>query len=104
MKTPFGQECKYYYADYYRGKNTQECRMIAANPDSAPWNPALCKTCPAPKFLRANACPNLVFRGRVAKSFFGLLRQVKVEAGCREYRVQVDQLQVGCGKCHLHKP
>ncbi|CAG0942484.1 hypothetical protein ANRL1_00955 [Anaerolineae bacterium] len=101
MKTPYGQECKYYYADYYRGKNTQECRLILANPSSDAWKPALCQTCPVPEILRANACPNLAFRGRVGKSFFGMLQKIKIESACREYRVEVKQPKVGCGKCHL---
>ena len=100
MKTPFGKECKYYYADYFRGKNTQECRLVQANPASASWKPALCQTCPVPDILMANACPNLALRGRVGKSMFGLLQKVQVEAACREYRVEVSNPQVGCGHCH----
>jgi hypothetical protein len=102
MKTAYGQECKFYYADYYRGKNTQECRLVQQNPDSAVWKPALCQTCPVPGILLANACPNLVLRAHVDKSFFGLLQKIKIEAACREYRVAVEKPKVGCGKCHLH--
>ena len=28
MRTPAGTECPYYYADYYRGRSKQECRLI----------------------------------------------------------------------------
>jgi hypothetical protein len=100
MKTPDGKECRYYYADYFRGKNTQECRLIQANPDSDAWKPALCQSCPAPGILLANACPHLVLRARVGKSLFGLLQRVQIEAACREYRVAVAQPKIGCGKCH----
>ena len=100
MRTPFGKECKYYFADYFRGKNTQECRLIQANPSSGAWKPALCQTCPAPDILLANACPNLALRGRIGRSLFGLLQQVEVETACREYRVQVAKPKVGCGHCH----
>jgi len=103
MKTPFGQECKYFYGDYYRGRHVEECRLIAANPASPAWKPGLCKACPVPKCLLANACPNLAFRGRVVKAFFGLGEKIQVEAGCREYRVEVERPQVGCGNCHLPK-
>jgi len=103
MKTPFGADCKFYYSDYFRGKSTQECRLIAANPASDAWNPALCKDCPMPQLLLANACPNLVYRGRVSKSLFGLLRKIQVQAGCREYRTEVQRPQVGCGHCHEHR-
>ena len=100
MRTPYNKECRFYYADYFRGKNTQECRLIEANPASEPWKPALCQTCLVPDILLANVCPNLALRARVGKSLFGLLHKVEVEAACREYRVQVTQPKVGCGHCH----
>ncbi len=100
MRTPAGKECKFYYADYYRGRDTQVCRLLEANPAAAQWQPALCATCPVPEILRANACPNLALRARVSQSFFGLRRQVQVEAGCLEYRVPVADPRVGCGHCH----
>jgi hypothetical protein len=100
MKTTYGKECKYYYADYFRGKTTEECRLIQANPASAAWKPALCQTCPVPDILQANACPNLVLRGRVGKSMLGMLQKIQVEAACREYRVEVAKPKIGCGHCH----
>ena len=30
MKTPAGTECKYFYGDYYRGRNHEECRLLGA--------------------------------------------------------------------------
>ncbi len=100
MKTTYGKECKYYYADYFRGKSTEECRLIQANPASAGWKAALCQTCPVPDILLANACPNLALRGRVGKSVLGLLQKIQVEAACREYRVEVAKPKIGCGHCH----
>lgn len=100
MKTPYGKECKYYYADYFRGKSTEECRLVQANPASQPWKPALCQACPVPDILVANACPNLALRAYVAKSMLGLLQTIKVEAACREYRMPVSQPKIGCGHCH----
>jgi hypothetical protein len=101
MKTPYGQACRFYHADYYRGRNTQECRLIQQNPDTEAWKPALCQNCPVPEILRANACPHLVLRARVRKSLLGWLQKVEIEAACREYRVAVEKPKVGCGKCHL---
>jgi len=103
MKTPFGHECQYFYGDYHRGRHVEQCRLIEANPASPAWKPALCKSCPAPKLLRANACPHLVYRGRVVKSFFGWRAKLHLAPGCREYRVEVKQPSVGCGNCQLHK-
>ncbi len=99
MKTRYGQNCRYYYADYFRGKETLECRLIQQNPASETWKPALCQTCPVPAILLANACPNLALHARVGKGLFGLTRKIEIEAACREYRVEVNQPHVGCGHC-----
>jgi hypothetical protein len=100
MKTPYGKECKYFYGDYYRGRNLQECRLIQMNPTSEPWKPALCQNCPVPDILLANACPNLALHARVGRTLFGLVQQVQVQAACREDRVDVKNPKVGCGHCH----
>ena len=100
MKTPYGQECQFYYADYFRGRNVQECRLLQANPATEAWKPALCQTCPVPEILRANDCPHLVLRARVGTIWWGLVRRVQVEAACREYQVLVPQPHIGCGHCH----
>lgn len=100
MITPAGTECRYYYADYYRGREREECRLLDQNPDSEPWRPELCKSCPVPGILRANACPNLVLEGRVEKAFLGLRRQVKLSAVCSKYVVEVPKPHIGCGHCH----
>jgi hypothetical protein len=102
MRTPYGKECQYYYSDYYRGKETQECRLIRQSPASPAWKPALCQTCPVPDILLANACPNLALRGHVGKSMFGLAQKVEIQAACREHRVQVDKPKIGCGHCHAY--
>ena len=28
MKTPAGKECKFFYGDYYRGRQHEECRLL----------------------------------------------------------------------------
>jgi hypothetical protein len=104
MITPAGVECRYYYADYYRGRERQECRLIAQNPQSERWKPELCKNCPVPGILRANACPNLVLEGRVEKRFLGFVRRVEVGAICSKYLVEVSEPHVGCGHCHEERP
>lgn len=101
MKTPYGKECKYYYADYYRGKNTVECRLIQAKRSSEPWKPALCQTCPVPGILEANGSPRLVLRAKVGKTFLGLLQKVQVTAFCSEHRVEIPNPKVGCSRCRL---
>lgn len=99
MITPAGVECRYYYADYFRGRERQECRLIAQNPRSEPWRPELCSTCPVPGILRANASPHLVLEGTVKKRFLGLVRRVEVEAICSKHLTEVPEPHVGCGQC-----
>ncbi len=99
MKTPFGKECKFYYSDYFRGKETAECRLLANNPETEKWFPALCQTCPAPDILLANQCPHLHLYARVAKTLFGLSKKVEVEGFCEQTFTEVAAPRVGCGHC-----
>lgn len=99
MRTPFGQECRYYHEDYARGRNIQECRLIEANPNSPRWSVGLCQSCPVPGILEANDCPHMMLQGRVGKGFLGLTQKVQVRAACRKYRAEVADPHVGCGHC-----
>lgn len=100
MKTPYGQECKFYYADFFRGNNTEECRLLENNPETERWFPALCQTCPVPEILRANQCPHLHLYARVGKTMFGLSKRVEVEGFCDVSFSDVRDPRVGCGQCH----
>ncbi|MBN1579085.1 MAG: hypothetical protein JXA89_00165 [Anaerolineae bacterium] len=99
MRTPAGIECRFYYQDFHRGRSVQECRLVQNNPDSQPWRPKLCKTCPVPAILRANACPNMVLTAWVGWRWL-LFRQVKVKAFCTYAKETVAEPMVGCGRCH----
>src|SRR5947207_1157973 len=59
MRTPAGKECRFYYADYNRGRDLQKCRLIEGNPASLPWRPKYCFSCPVPEILNANASPDM---------------------------------------------
>ena len=100
MKTPAGFECKFFYGDYYRGRNRQECRLIAQNRNSEPWTPGLCRDCAVPRIITANACPHLVLEARVVKTALGLGRKVGVRASCLKTLQDVAKPAVGCGHCH----
>jgi hypothetical protein len=102
--TPAGKECRYYYADYLRGRERQECRLLAQNRAGELWVPDLCFSCPVPDILRANACPNLVLEARVERQWFGFKKRVAVSAVCSKYLVSVDEPAVGCGHCHEERP
>ena len=100
MKTPAGKECKFYYGDFYRGRNEEDCRLIERNPDSLPWNPKLCNSCPVPEILAANASETLVLDGKVVKKFFGFKQEVEVEGWCSEcFSVVPDPIK-GCQNCN----
>lgn len=99
MRTPAGSECPHYYEDFYRGRSTQECRLIGRDSHLA-WEPKLCARCPVPSILRANGCPNMVLEARVVRRWLGLVRRVEVYAVCTEHHVEVTDPCVGCGHCH----
>ena len=104
MRTPAGAECPHYYEDFYRGRSTQECRLIARNPHSEPWQPKLCARCPLPAIRRTNACPNMVLEARVMRHWLGLVQRVEIYAVCTEYQVEVENPYIGCGHCHRQAP
>jgi hypothetical protein len=104
VRTPAGFDCKYFYANYFRGRNKQECRLVAGNSESERWNPGLCRTCPVPGLLRANACGSLVLDGRVVKTWGGLGRKVVVSAACTKTLQDVPRPEAGCGRCHEDLP
>lgn len=97
MRTPYGQECGYYYEDFARGRSIRECRLL--DPQGG-WEVALCKTCPVPGIQRANACPDMVLRGKVSSGFLGLARRVTVSTYCRRTNRSGFDAHIGCGECH----
>ena len=101
MRTPFGQECRYYYADFYRGRSAQECRLVASSSTARDWSDDLCRYCPVPAILRANGCPHMQLEGRVARGFLGFGRHMQVAVTCRRSQRPVAEPHVGCGQCHL---
>ena len=100
MRTPAGAECPYYYEDFYRGRSTQECRLIGRNPRSEEWETKLCARCPVPGILYANACPNMVLEAQVIRRWFGLVHRVEVYAVCSAHQIEVQDPHIGCGHCH----
>jgi hypothetical protein len=104
MRTPAGVECRYFYGDYYRGRKREECRLLAQNPQPQQWSPDLCRTCPVPGILRANACPHLVLQASIGRTMLGLKRHVKVDAYCVLSNSVVSEPQIGCGICHPLPP
>jgi hypothetical protein len=99
MRTPAGNECKYFYGDYYRGRNLEECRLLKGS--GYRWEPNLCKTCPVPGITIANACEFMRIKASVARPILsGFQKRVQVTAWCEKTERVVDEPQIGCGECH----
>lgn len=100
MKTPAGHECPYFYGDYYRGRNSEECRLLKASDQQ--WSRELCKTCPVPAIANANACEFMKLRAFVGRPIASVFqRRVQVTAFCDKSQRNVTEPQVGCGECHV---
>lgn len=104
MITPAGSECPYYYEDFHRGRERQECRLIENTPNGGNYTPDLCARCSVPAIVRANACPNLVLEARARRGLLGFKRGVDVTAYCTHSKESVQEPQIGCGQCHLEFP
>lgn len=104
MKTPAGEECRFYYEDFHRGRSEQECRLIQNNPHSAEWQVHDCRNCPVPGILRANSSPDLVLQGTIKKGFMGFNRRVIVQAFCSRHAIDVPEPHVGCPQCAKERP
>ncbi|MBI5840307.1 MAG: hypothetical protein HZB19_09410 [Chloroflexi bacterium] len=99
MKTPAGKECPWFYGDYYRGRNVEECRLLAAS--NQQWTRDLCKTCPVPAISMANSCQYMKLRAAVTRPITAIFqRRVQVTAYCEKSKRNVLEPQIGCGECH----
>lgn len=101
MRTPAGSECRYFYGNYYRGKVHEECRLLSHPTSPSLWSPDLCKTCPVPGILLANACEHMNMNAQITRSFStGLKRKVLVSSYCEKTQRKVTHPEIGCGECH----
>jgi hypothetical protein len=100
MRTPAGKECLYFYGDYYRGRKHEECRLLDSALPPLPWTADLCRTCPVPEILLANACNHMILKPRLERPFPFLKRQVRVTPFCEKSRRSGFDPHIGCGECH----
>lgn len=99
MKVPTtGKECPYFYGDYHRGRQHEECRLIGHS--DPPWEIKYCKTCPVPDIVRANGCSNMILSGEISSGLLGMGRKVKVTAYCTKSHKEVEDPYIGCDQCH----
>ncbi len=104
MRTPAGNECPYFYGNYFRGHKQEECRLIGEHPAPNNWSPDLCRSCPVPGIVRANSWTNMVLKAEIKQRFLGLKREVKVTAHCKLIQGIVTEPYIGCGQCHPLPP
>jgi hypothetical protein len=90
--------CRYFYGDYFRGKNKEECRLIAANPDNTrPWRRSLCDRCPVPELLIVSNSRDLLLEAEVKRKF--LRDGVEVTfAICGKHKIRLDDARY-CPQC-----
>ncbi|HBG74324.1 MAG: hypothetical protein A2X25_13470 [Chloroflexi bacterium GWB2_49_20] len=99
MRTPAGIECKYFYGDYYRGRNNEECRLLKEA--SQKWQPNFCKTCPIPSITRANSCEYMHLNARITKPALAFFKpRVQISAFCEKTHRNIVEPHIGCGECH----
>jgi hypothetical protein len=90
--------CRYFYGDYFRGKNQEECRLIGANPaNGRPWRRKLCDTCPVPELLLTSNSRDLMLEAEVRRKF--LRDRVEVTfAVCAKHMAELDDPR-HCAQC-----
>jgi hypothetical protein len=98
MRTPAGKECRYFYGDYFRGRNHEECRLLEQYNER--WSRDLCFNCPVPGILQANACEFMELVPKVTRSLPLLKRKVTVAPRCSKTGRSGFDPHIGCGECH----
>lgn len=98
MITPAGKECTFFYGDYFRGRENEECRLL--EPAGLEWTPVLCNTCPMPEIFQANGCENMRFSPEIKKPLFFMKPQVIISTSCVKCECEVEEPEIGCGLCH----
>jgi hypothetical protein len=97
MKTPAGNECKYFYGDYRRGRHFEECRLLRPEQN---WTPSLCFRCPVPEINLANDCEYMQLTPIVKRRFLVGRPEVQISAYCKKCDCPVEEPHIGCGQCH----
>jgi hypothetical protein len=81
--------CRYFYGDYFRGKEKEACRLLAASPDNTrSWRRALCNSCPVPALVMASNSRELVLEAQITRKL--LREQVEVTfAVCAKHLLEL---------------
>jgi hypothetical protein len=103
MRTPAGTECKYYYEDFHRGRDVQECRC-PKDAQSSLWQTKICAVCPVPAILSANASPHLEITINIRQTLLGFGRRVTYSTWCLLHEIPIDDPKIGCTECNKERP
>ncbi len=104
MRTPAGKECHFYYEDFNRGRNIQECRLLKRSSGGAKWHTGDCSSCKVPGILWANASEHLELYATLQPGFLGIGRSIKVRASCSKHQVIILDPYAGCPECAKERP
>jgi hypothetical protein len=90
--------CRYFYGDYFRGKEKEECRLLASSPDNTrAWRRTLCSSCPVPALVVASNSRELVLEAQITRKF--LREQVEITfAVCAKHMVELTD-PLYCPQC-----
>lgn len=90
--------CRYFYGDYFRGKNHEKCRLLEASPgNDRPWRRKLCDTCPVPEILIRSTSRDLLLEAEIKRRF--LRERVEVTfAVCSKHLIDLDD-PLYCPQC-----
>ena len=92
MKTTYGKECRFFYGDYYRGRNFEECRLLTDS-DKHQWELIFCKNCPVPGILINNGCQYMVLSGKMKRSHCS--KRIEGSGDCTKARSEGKERKVG---------
>jgi len=98
MRTPAGTGCTYYYEDFHRGREIQECRARISG-SSRPWTVSDCESCSVPTILASNGDQALQLTLTFRTGLLGRRKPPHVEAWCSRHAVQVPDPSHGCPEC-----
>lgn len=95
--------CRYFFGDYFRGVEREECRLLQANPDNShPWKRSHCDTCPVPEIVMTSNARDLLLEGEVERKF--LRERVRVTfAVCRKHMLELSD-PLYCPQCAAEQP
>ena len=100
MPTNTSPNCRFFYEDYHRGRETTECRLPKSR-DSLRWERKICDSCPVPGILRDTNCAHLALEGSIRKRF-GLLQRMEVFAVCTKHMIELKDPRE-CPQCEAEQ-